>query len=109
MDRLRFYAASVALALPAAVFALNALISYRERGFVEPWDIPAALAFGVAGGFVSRGSRIALYASVALVAIFLVTAAVGGVIPFVVYWAVALALLLQAAPMTTVAGARSTT
>jgi hypothetical protein len=109
VDRLRLYAASVALAVPAAVFALNALISYRERGFVESWDIPAALAFGVAGAFVSRGSRIALYASVALVAIFLVTAAVGSIVPFVVYWAVALALLLQAVPMTTVARARSTT
>ncbi|HEY6202861.1 MAG TPA: hypothetical protein VI056_07440 [Candidatus Limnocylindria bacterium] len=47
MDRPRLYAASVALAVPAAVFALNALVSYRERGFVELFDLPAAIAFAI--------------------------------------------------------------
>jgi hypothetical protein len=100
MDRIRIYAASVALAVPAAVFALNAYISYRERGFVELSDVPAALAFAVLAVLVSRGSRVALYAAIALVAVYLVTALAGGVFAFVSYWIATLVLALQALPVT---------
>jgi hypothetical protein len=100
MEQLRLIAAAVALAIPAAVFALNAWISYQERGFVEPFDIPTALAFGILGAMVSRGSRIALYLGAALVVVYLVTAATGGVMAFVVYWVAALVLVLQALPIT---------
>jgi hypothetical protein len=46
--------------IPAVVFALNAFISYRERGLVEPYDIPAAVAFLVAAALVWRRSVTAL-------------------------------------------------
>ncbi|HKY51645.1 MAG TPA: hypothetical protein VJP45_10345 [Candidatus Limnocylindria bacterium] len=107
MDRIRLGAAAIALSIPAALFALNAFISYRERGIVEPLDIPAALAFGVLGAMVWRGSRIALVAGAALVVVYLVTAAAGGVTPFVAYWVAALAAVLQAFPMTGELRARS--
>jgi hypothetical protein len=42
---LRLAIASVALLVPSVVFAFNALISYRERGLVETYDVPAAIAF----------------------------------------------------------------
>jgi hypothetical protein len=99
MDQIRIYAASVALAVPAAVFALNALISYRERGFVEVFDLPAAVAFAVLSVLVGRGSRLALYGAIALVAVYLVTALAGGVVAFVSYWIATLALALQALPV----------
>lgn len=100
MDRLRLAAAVKALAIPAGVFALNAFISFRERGFVEPLDIPAAIAFGALGALVWRGSRAALLAGAALMVVYLVTAGVGGVLPFVAYWVVALVVALQALPLT---------
>jgi hypothetical protein len=105
MDRLRLYAASVALAVPAAVFALNALVSYRERGFVELFDLPAAIAFAILSVLVGRGSRLALYGAIALVAVYLVTALAGGVVPFVSYWIATLVLALQALPV--IRGARA--
>lgn len=107
MDRLRLIAASVALAIPAAVFALNALISLRERGIVEPLDIPAAVAFAVLAALVWRGSRAALLCAAALIVVYLVTAAGGGVVVFVVYWVAALLLALQALPIATELRARS--
>ena len=88
------------------MFALNAWISFQERGFVEPLDIPAAIAFAVLGALVWRGSRVALLAGAALMVVYLVTAAAGGVMPFVAYWVVALLAALQALPLTG-AGARS--
>jgi hypothetical protein len=100
MNRIRLIAASVALAVPAAVFALNAYISYRERGFIELWDVPAALAFAILAVLVGRGSRLALYAAIALVAVYLVTALAGGVLAFVSYWVATLVLALQALPVT---------
>ena len=100
-------AASVALALPAAVFALNAYISNRERGFIELWDVPAALAFAILAVLVGRGLRLALYAAIALVAVYLVTAFAGGVLPFVSYWVATLVLAVQALPVTHGATARS--
>jgi hypothetical protein len=107
MDQIRLIAATVALAVPAAVFALNAFISYRERGFVELFDVPAALAFAILSVMVGRGSRLALFAAIALIAVYLVTALAGGVVAFVSYWVATLVLALQALPVTTGTRARS--
>jgi hypothetical protein len=99
VDRLRL-AAAIALAIPAAIFALNAFISFRERGFVELLDVPAAIAFAVLSVLVNRGVRLALFAGAALSAVYLVSALAGGVIPFVVYWIAALIALYLALPLT---------
>ena len=107
MNQIRLIAAAVALAVPAAVFALNAYISYRERGFIELWDVPAALAFAILAVLVARGSRPALYAAIALVAVYLVTALAGGVLPFVAYWVATLVLALLALPIIRAARTRS--
>ena len=107
MNQIRLIAAAVALAVPAAVFALNAYISYQERGFIELWDVPAALAFAILAVLVGRGSRPALYAAIALVAVYLVTALAGGVLAFVSYWVATLVLALQALPVTRGMRARS--
>ena len=107
MNRIRLIAASVALAVPAAVFALNAYISYQERGFIELWDVPAAIAFAILSVLVGRGLRLALYGAIALVGVYLVTALAGGVLAFVSYWVATLVLALQALPVTDEAGARS--
>jgi hypothetical protein len=107
MDRLRLLAASTVLAIPAAVFALNALISFRERGLVERFDVPAAVALAALAVLVWRGVRLALVSGAALIVAYLVTAAAGGLMPFVAYWAVALVLTLQALPITREVGARS--
>lgn len=108
MDQLRLIAASVALAVPAAVFALNAFISFRERGFIELLDMPAALAFAVLSILVGRAYTPALYAAIALVAVYLVTALAGGVLAFVAYWVATMALVLLALPIIRAARARST-
>ena len=107
MDPIRLIAASVALAVPAAVFALNAFISFRERGFVELLDLPAALAFAILSLLVGRGYRLALYAAVALAAVYLVTALAGGVFAFVSYWVATVVLVLQALPVMRDARTRS--
>ena len=107
MNQIRLIAASVALAVPAAVFALNAFISYRERGFVELLDVPAALAFAILAVLVFRGYRLALYAAIALVAVYLVTALTGGVPQFVAYWVATLVLVLLALPVIGAARART--
>jgi hypothetical protein len=107
MDRIRVYAASVALAVPAAVFALNAYISYQERGIIELGDVPAAIAFAILSVLVGRGLRLALYSAIALVAVYLVTALAGGVLPFVSYWVATLVLALQAVPVVHAARAGS--
>jgi hypothetical protein len=99
MDRLRLIAASAALAVPAAVFALNAFISFRERGIVEPFDVPAAIAFAALAALVWRGSRVVLFCAAALIVVYLVTALAGGILAFVAYWIVALVLALQALPI----------
>lgn len=108
MDQLRLIAASVALAVPAAVFALNAFVSFRERGFIELLDVPAALAFAVLSILVGRAYTPALYAAIALVAVYLVTALAGGVLAFVAYWVATLVLVLLALPIIRAARARST-
>jgi hypothetical protein len=100
MDRVRLSAAAIALAIPAAIFALNVFISFRERGLVEPLDVPAAIAFAVLSVTLNRGSRLALFAGAALSAVYLVTALAGGVIPFVAYWIAALVALYLALPLT---------
>jgi hypothetical protein len=107
MDRLRLVVASLTLAMPAVVFALNALISFRERGLVEPFDLPAASLLAALAVFVWRGVRLALFSAAALIVAYLVTAAAGGLMPFVAYWVVALVLTLQALPITREVGARS--
>jgi hypothetical protein len=107
MNQLRLIAAAVALAVPAAVFALNAYISYRERGFVELWDVPAAIAFAILSVLVGRGLRLALYGAIALVGVYLVTALAGGVLAFVCYWVATLVLALQALLVTRGMRARS--
>ena len=99
MDQIRVIAASVALAVPAAVFALNAFISFRERGFIELLDMPAALAFAVLSILVGRDYRPAILAAIALVAVYLVTALAGGVVAFVAYWVATLVLVLMALPV----------
>lgn len=108
MDQLRLIAASVALAVPAAVFALNAFISFRERGFTELLDVPAALAFAVLSILVGRAYRPALYAAIALVGVYLVTALAGGVLAFVAYWVATLVLVLLGLPVIREERARST-
>lgn len=108
MDQIRLIAASVALAVPAAVFALIAFISYRERGFIELFDVPAALAFAILAVLVARGYRRALYAAIALVAVYLVTALAGGVFAFVAYWVATIVLVLLAVPVIGDARTRST-
>jgi len=108
MDQLRLIAASVALAVPAAVFALNAFISLRERGFIELLDVPAALAFAVLSILVGRAYTPALYAAIALVGVYLVTALAGGVLAFVAYWVATLVLVLLALPIIRAARARGT-
>ena len=105
MDRIRIYAASVALAVPAALFALNAFISYRERGFVELFDVPAAIAFAILAVLVGRRLRLALYGAIALVAVYLVTAIAGHVMPLVSYWIATFVLALLALPV--IRGARA--
>ena len=99
MNRVRIALAGAALAIPGLVFALNAFISYRERGLVEPYDIPAAIAFLVAAVLTWRGSLVALLGGAALCAIYLASVVTGGPAAFVAYWVVAIILTLQAVPL----------
>lgn len=78
-DTLRVTIASVALLVPSVVFAFNAYISYRERGGIEPYDIPAAIAF--------------------LCAIYLASVVASGPAVFMAYWIIALVLIVQAVPL----------
>ena len=99
MERVRLALAAVALLLPSVAFAFNALISFRERGLVEPYDIPAAVAFFVAALLAWRRSRAALVGSAALCAIYLASVVLSGPIVFTAYWIVAILLTLQALPL----------
>jgi hypothetical protein len=99
MDGLRVALVSVALLVPSVVFAFNAYISYRERRLVEPYDIPAALAFLVAAVFVWRRSVAAVLGGVVLCAIYLVSTLAGGPAIFTAYWIVALILTIQVLPL----------
>jgi hypothetical protein len=99
VDRLRIAIASVGLLVPSVVFALNAYISYRERGVVEPYDIPATIAFLAAAILAWRRSLAALVGGAVLCAIYLASVIVSGPAVFTAYWIVALILILQAFPL----------
>jgi hypothetical protein len=99
VDRLRITLASVALLVPSVVFALNALISSRERGLVEPYDIPAAVGFAAAAILAWRRSLVALVGGAALCAIYLASVVTSGPAVFMAYWIVALVLIVQALPL----------
>jgi hypothetical protein len=93
--RLRIAPATLALAIPAAVFVFNSFISMRERGFFDLSDLIAATGFFVLAWMVWRGSRIAVYAGIILSLIYLVSAAVNGPVQFVAYWLIAIAALAE--------------
>ena len=99
VDRLRITLASVALLVPSVVFALNAYISYQERGLVEPYDIPAAIGFAAAAILAWRRSLVALVGGAALCAIYLASVVTSGPAVFIAYWIVALILIIQALPL----------
>jgi hypothetical protein len=100
--------ASVALLVPSVVFALNGYISYRERGMVEAYDIPAAIAFAVAAILAWRRSQAALIGGAALCAIYLASVVTSGPAVFIAYWIVALVLIAQALPLLRSGVVRST-
>ena len=91
----RMLVAALALAVPAAFFALNAWISFRERGSVEPLDVALAFGFAATAAWAMRGSRRALIVGTVLVAVLFATA-VPGPWQILAYWLVALVALLQA-------------
>ena len=99
VDKLRVAIASLALAVPSVVFAFNAYISYRERGVVEPYDIPAAIAFVVAAILAWRRSLAAIVGGAVLCAIYLASVVASGPAVFIAYWVVALVLIVQALPL----------
>lgn len=99
VEQLRVAIASLALVVPSVVFAFNAYISYRERGIVEPYDIPAAVAFLVAAILAWRRSLAALVAGAVLCAIYLASVVASGPAVFIAYWIVALVLIVQVLPL----------
>jgi len=99
VERIRLVLAQLALLVPAVAFALNAYISFQERGVVEPYDIPAAIAFLAAAVLAWRRSPVALIAGAALCAMYLITVVTSGPAVFIAYWIVALVLTLQALPL----------
>jgi hypothetical protein len=99
VDQLRVAIASLVLVVPSVVFAFNAYISYRERGVVEPYDIPAAIAFLVAAILAWRRSLAALVGGAVLCAINLASVVTSGPAIFIAYWIVALVLVVQALPL----------
>ena len=99
VDQLRVAIAAVALLVPSVVFAFNAYISYRERGVVEPYDVPAAIAFLVAAILAWRRSMPALAGGAVLCAIYLASVVASGPAVFIAYWIVALVLIVQALPL----------
>jgi hypothetical protein len=108
VSQLRVAIACVALLVPSVAFALNAYISYRERGLVEPYDVPAAIAFAVAAILAWRRSLAALVGGAALCAIYLASVVASGPAVFIAYWVVALVLIAQALPLLRGAAVRST-
>lgn len=93
--------------MPSLAFALNAIISFRERGFVEPYDVPAAIAFFVASILAWRRSLVALVGGAILCAIYLASVVTSGPVIFIAYWIVALVLIAQALPLARKTEARS--
>ncbi len=108
VDQLRVAAASVALLVPSVVFAFNAYISYRERGVIEPYDIPAAIAFLLAAVFAWRRSVAALVGGAILCVIYLASVVTSGPAVFIAYWVVALVLIVQTLPLSRRPAVRST-
>jgi hypothetical protein len=106
--QLRIAIASVALVVPSVVFALNAVVSYRERGLVEPYDIPAAIAFFVAAILAWRRSLAAIVAGAVLCAIYLASVVTSGPAALIAYWIVALILIAQTLPLVRRPAANST-
>ena len=98
--RARLIAAALALSVPALVFAANAFISFRERGFPEPLDAPLAVAFGALAVLIVRRSRAAALGAVVLTAVHLVAALPAGIHVIPGFWLVALLLATQAIPLT---------
>jgi len=99
VDGLRVAIASVALLVPSVVFAFNAFISYRERGLVETYDVPAAIAFLITAVLAWRRSLVALVGGAILCAIYLASVVASGPLVFIAYWVVALVLSVQALPL----------
>ena len=91
--------ASVALLVPSVVFAFNAFISYRERGLVETYDVPAAIAFLITAVLAWRRSLVALVGGAILCAIYLASVVASGPLVFTAYWIIALVLIVQALPL----------
>ncbi len=89
----------MALLVPSVVFAFNAYVSYRERGVIEPYDVPAAIAFLVAAILVWRRSLAALAGGAVLCAIYLASVVASGPAVFIAYWIVSLVLIVQALPL----------
>ena len=85
--------------MPSVVFAFNAYVSYRERGVIEPYDVPAAIAFLVAAILVWRRSLAALAGGAVLCAIYLASVVASGPAVFIAYWIVSLVLIVQALPL----------
>ena len=99
MDRLRVAIASLALLVPSVLFAFNAFISYRERGLIETYDVPAAIAFLITAVLAWRRSLVALVGGALLCAIYLASVVASGPLVFIAYWVVALVLIVQAVPL----------
>ena len=91
--------ASVALLVPSVVFAFNAFISYRERGMVETYDVPAAIAFLITAVLTFRRSLVALVGGAILCAIYLASVVASGPLVFTAYWIAALVLIVQGVPV----------
>jgi hypothetical protein len=108
VDQFRLAIASVALLVPSVVFAFNAYISFRERGVVEPYDIPAAIAFFVTGVLGWRRSLAALVGGAVLCAIYLASVVAPGPAAFIAYWVLALVVVIQALPLLRNRAARPT-
>jgi hypothetical protein len=108
VDQLRVAIASVALLVPSVVFAFNAYVSYRERGVVEPYDVPAAIAFLVAAILAWRRSLAAIVGGAVLCVIYLASVVTSGPAVFIAYWIVALILIVQTLPLLRRPAANST-
>lgn len=91
--------AAVALAVPSVAFAFNAYVSYRERGLVESYDLPAAIGFLITAVLALRRSMVALVCGALLCAIYLASVVTSGPAVFIAYWIVALVLIVQALPL----------
>ena len=89
----------MALAVPSVTFALNGYISYRERGLVETYDVPAAIAFLITAVLTWRRSLVALVGGAILCAIYLASVVASGPLVFTAYWIIALVLIVQALPL----------